>query len=321
MADWFETRFREPVDAGQLDPAFVARVRALVVKEWQADAGWTPSEDSDADDPEGDIIMLDTEDRPTGNEPASPRNGSPGRWLLVAAAVALVAIIGAVLAAGDDEDKIDTVTSVPAPDPGRPVADLFDQDLEPGRYVIDPDADAATPLRVTYDVAAEGWRGWLGTYKEVTGAGRVILAITTVDNVVREACSDQRPAEPAVGPTVDDLATALANLAPFEVTSPPSDVTIAGYHGKHLELRVPDLRVTNGSFADCTGGNLHSWIAPYLGGSFFGYDNSGAGGTEEFWILDVEGTRLVLVTDQSPTSRPQDLAEMEAIFDSIRIEP
>ena len=43
MADWFETRFREPVDAGQPDPAFVARMRALVVEEWQADAGTTPA--------------------------------------------------------------------------------------------------------------------------------------------------------------------------------------------------------------------------------------------------------------------------------------
>src|SRR5687768_12423946 len=105
MADWFETRFREPVDAERVDPAFAARVRALVVKEWQADAGWTPSEDSDPDDQEGDIILLETEDRPTGNEPASPRHRSPGPWLLVAAAVALVALVGAVLAAGGDDEN------------------------------------------------------------------------------------------------------------------------------------------------------------------------------------------------------------------------
>jgi hypothetical protein len=210
---------------------------------------------------------------------------------------------------------------VPTGPPPRNANELSGEELEPGSYFIDPDGDASTPLRVTFEVAAEGWGGWLGTYKEPPGSGRVILSITTVDNVVREACSDQRPAEPAIGPTVDDLAAALSSLAPFAVTSPPTDVTISGYHGKHLELTVPELRVTNGQFADCTEGNLHSWIAPLLGNSaFFGYEQV-PGATEEFWILDVNGTRLVLVIDQSPTSSPEDLAEMDAIFDSIRIEP
>ena len=78
-----------------------------------------------------------------------------------------------------------------------------------------------------------------------------------------------------MGPTVDDLAAALSQLAPFEVTAPPTDVTLFGYPGKHLELTVPALPVTGGGdgreFADCIGGKLHSWISPNLGGAFFGY--------------------------------------------------
>ena len=49
VRDWF----REPVDAGQLDPAFVARMRELVVEEWQADAGTIPSAETDPDYREG----------------------------------------------------------------------------------------------------------------------------------------------------------------------------------------------------------------------------------------------------------------------------
>ena len=73
-----------------------------------------------------------------------------------------------------------------------------------------------------------------------------------------------------MGPTVDDLATALSQLAPFEVTAPPTDVTLFGYPGKHLELTVPDR-----GFADCGNGELHSWISPLNGGSFSGYDGPG----------------------------------------------
>ena len=327
MADWFETRFREPVDSERLDPAFAARVRALVVEEWQADAGSTPLDDTDADDRGGHIIMLEIEDHPTtGDEPEPPRRGSPGRWLLVAAAVALVALVGALLAAGgDDETEIDTATSVSTPNAPTDILSLEEglQYLEPGRYSIDPDGDPSTPLTVVYEVAAEGWSPWIGAAK-FNDDGHVGLSITTVDNLVREGCRDQAPQNPAVGPTVDDLATALSALGPFVVSAPPTDVTLLGYPGKHLQLTVPDLPVSgfgnNRVFKDCLGRDLLSWIAPNLGGAFHGY-NGEPGRTEDFWILDVDGTRLVIETNQSPETPSQDLAEQEAILDSIRIQP
>jgi hypothetical protein len=169
--------------------------------------------------------------------------------------------------------------------------------LEPGTYFIDPDADPSTPLRVVYEVPAEGWSMWIGAAKS-SDDGHVGVSITTVTNLVRHGCRDHSPADPPVRPSVDDLATALADLAPFKVTSPPMDVTAFGYRGKHLELTVPDLPVEgqgdDRSFAQCVGGNLESWIAPEaLGGAFYGY-NAEPGRIEEFWILDIEGTRLMI---------------------------
>jgi hypothetical protein len=87
-------------------------------------------------------------------------------------------------------------------------------------------------------------------------------------------------------------------------------------------------------FIDCVDGELHSWISPLNGpwgsptllahspdslGAFNAYQKSGQ--TEEFWILDVEGTRLVLVSFDTPGAPPADIAERDAIFESIRIEP
>ena len=37
--------------------------------------------------------------------------------------------------------------------------------LEPGTYVIDPDGDPSTPLRVGYEVPTEGWSSWIGAVK------------------------------------------------------------------------------------------------------------------------------------------------------------
>jgi hypothetical protein len=198
--------------------------------------------------------------------------------------------------------------------------------LEPGTYFIDPDGDPSTPLRVVYEVPFKGWLNWIGTTNSSNGA-HVMVSITTVTNLVRHGCRDHSWADPPVGPSVKDLTTALADLAPFRVTSPPKDVTIYGYSGKHLELTVPDLPVEgpvdDRSFAKCEEGHLKSWVAPVdtePGDAFYGY-NGEPGRTEEFWILDVDGTRLMIEANWSPASLREDVAEMRAILDSIRIEP
>jgi hypothetical protein len=112
--------------------------------------------------------------------------------------------------------------------------------LEPGSYFMDPDLDPSTPLRVVFEVASDDWLQWIGTFKR-GGAGHVGVSITTVSNLVRHGCRDHSRPDPPIGPTADELAAALADLAPFRVTSPPRDVKIYGYRGKHLELTVPDL--------------------------------------------------------------------------------
>ncbi|MFL5799046.1 MAG: hypothetical protein ACJ77A_14095 [Actinomycetota bacterium] len=197
--------------------------------------------------------------------------------------------------------------------------------LDPGTYLIDPDLDPSTPLRVTYEVPSEGWAQWTGAVKWDDEAKRLdAVAITTVTNLVRDGCLDHSYAEPPVGPSVDDLATGLAALAPFRVASPPKDVTVYGYRGKHLELTVPDVPIDHEGFMGCIGGNLNSWAGALDavhedGESFGGY--TGPGYREEFWILDVEGTRLVIAAERSPGLPSRDLAELQEILDSIRIEP
>jgi hypothetical protein len=225
----------------------------------------------------------------------------------------------------------DADTTAPSdPIPAPMVQDIMElaafAPLEPGTYTIDPDLDPSTPPRVVYEVPAEGWAQWIGAAKPADD-GFVMVSITTVTNLVRHGCRDHSWADPPVGPSVDDLAAALADLAPFRVTSPPTDVTIYGYRGTHLELTVPDLPVEGEGddrrFARCAGGTLKSWVAAIdtaAGDAFYGY-NGEPGRTEEFWILDVDGTRLMIEANWSPASPGKDVAEMRAILDSIRIEP
>ena len=332
MSDWFEIRFREVGEPGGLDPAFAARVRTLVVDAWGEDTvASIPREtevggtDAGTDHDLEEVIMLETEERVRSDEPGEPPRSRRGRWVVAAAAVVAIAVMTALLV-GDTEDDVDTATADPAP-PAREVPQVEEfLDLEPGRWFVDVDGDPATTLRVSFDIVEEGWMSWLGA-ANFSGASHVVLTTMTVDNVVADACTDHTPADPPVGPSVDDLATALTQLRPFEVSSPPRDVTLLGYEGTHLQLTVPDLPTTsdrgNVQFAGCTGGNLESWYSPLHDGgerAYFGY-NGESGRTEDFWILDVDGTRLVITTQFGPGSMDSDVAELEAIFDSIRIEP
>jgi hypothetical protein len=240
----------------------------------------------------------------------------------------------------------DAVGSPEAPSDESPTATVQDimeleffAPLDPGTYFIDPDLDPSTPLRVVYEVTFEGWSMWIGAAKfaeertTCSSSGcpglpsHVGVSITTVSNLVRHGCRDHSWADPPVGPSVDDLATALADLAPFRVTSPPKDVTIDGYGGKNLELTVPDLPVEGDPgddrrFTGCVDGKLMSWVGAIdtePGDAYYGY--TGPDYREEFWILDVDGTRLMIVAERSPGSARKDIAEQRAILESIQIEP
>jgi hypothetical protein len=248
--------------------------------------------------------------------------------LLMLALVVVVAGCGSGREAGPANTSHSA--SDPSPDPAiqdvMKVADIGSfAPLEPGTYFMDPDLDPSTSLRVVYEVAADGWVQWLGASK-FAADGHVAVSITTVSNLVRHGCRDHSRLDPPIGPTADDLATALAELAPFRVTSPPTDVTIYGYRGKHLELIVPNLPMTGRGndrrFAECAGGKLKSWVdplsRPYAEDAFYGY--TGPGYTEEFWILDIDGSRLMIAAERSPGSPPDDVDAQRAILDSIRIE-
>ena len=308
------------------------------------------SVDAEPDDREGSIIMLEIEALPTGDQAALPRRRSPNGWrMAAAAAVAVIAIVGALLVApgGDEATPIGTAAATPTtaipttaiPTTAAPARDALGSSRGPGRYFVDPDGDDATPLRVTFQTASGGFGSWFGWGNYLPEAdGFTALSITTVTNLVSDGCRDHTPLDPPVGPTVDDLAIALSQLAPFEVTAPPTDVALFGYQGKHLELTVPDLPSTDFSgrndaqFTDCVDGEIHSWISPIndlsfglLGhsspppGHFQAYQTPGQ--TEEFWILDVDGTRVVLVSFDTPNAPADDIAERDAIFDTIRMEP
>jgi len=216
-------------------------------------------------------------------------------------------------------------TAVPAPTYPANVMEVPQfSPLEVETYFVEP---VGTDIQVFYTIPTEGWISWIGAFKPGLATDPpnsvVGFSIVNVTNVVRDGCTGHVAVLPPVGPTVDDMATALAALSPFVLTKPPSAVTIDGFSGKHLELTVPDLTlggpVDDPKFTDCTSGELSSWIGPPLGFAYYGYSHPGQ--VEELWLLDIDGTRLMIQTLRSPGSSEGDLAELHSIFESIDIVP
>ena len=250
------------------------------------------------------------------------------RWRptsLFAAAMLATLLIGGALSLGSDPFSPD-----PTPDPSQHIRVHFvdeGDELEAGvTYWVDPDYDHVTPLRVDFMVPTAGWLPWTGTYKDIDDEGggppreRISINIVEITNLTVDACNDKSFRTPAVGPSVDDLAEALLDLPPFEVVSPAADVSAYGYRGKHLVLRIPDDMVANdGLFEDCTG-TIRAWTSQIFDGTaYYGYVRPGD--TEEYWILDVEGTRLVISVLTAAGTSSQLVAEGQAVLDSIEIVP
>ena len=136
--------------------------------------------------------------------------------------------------------------------------------------------------------------------------------IFIVTNVVADPCDETALRDPSVGPTVDDLVTAISSL-PWSAVTPPTDVTVDGFRGKEFEVTAPTRSPCVGHGRLCNVGD-RATAAQRLANL--------PGARNRLRILDVQGTRVVIAGYYLPgTTSSQDLAEINAIIDSVRIEP
>jgi len=240
-------------------------------------------------------------------------------WQLATVAVVGVLIIGlgavwlgGSWGVGGPSGPTPSPTPVPSPFPSS-------GDVEPGTYVLQGTGSPSITLTLT-----TGWQSDNGAPVKNNGtSASLTLMPWIVRNVTSDPCQwNPDPAlspsqtallDPPVGPTVDDLASALAKQ-PLRDATTPAAITIDGYAGKSLELTVPaDL-----DFSTCSGGFFVSWVGPTTDDTM-GFARPGS--HDRVLIIDVAGARLVLDAIDFPDATAQDRAELQAIVDSIQIEP
>jgi hypothetical protein len=134
-----------------------------------------------------------------------------------------------------------------------------------------------------------------------------VVAITfqIVDNVRTAPCSDQDNAElldPPVGPSVDDLVTAISDLEGYEATA-PENITVSGFEGKELTLTA----VEHGCGA--------TWATADR------VTGMGAGEINLLRVLDVDGVCVLIAGAYNGSTPEADVATLEQVMDSVQIEP
>lgn len=236
--------------------------------------------------------------------------------LVATAAVVAVAVAGVNLLPGSQTGPggpgslaptaSSSASPLPSPSP-QPTASLVAHTLRPCCLEDNPSAAA-----MTYTIMApKSWEPYedLGVWPIGQGndpPNGAFLGLYPGGDVFSEPCltNSEAGADVPVGPTVDDLVTALVDHPSLDVTDPVG-VTIAGYSGTYLDLTVPD------DIGECV--------------RYFAMDHhiyaQGPGQRWHMWILDVDGTRVVVETNDYPGTPPERLAEMQAMIESLEINP
>jgi hypothetical protein len=235
--------------------------------------------------------------------------------------VALFAISGCTTGQGVASGAgVASLTPPPSlsPSPSQSTAEVPIGSIPPGTYVISDGCCVGTkPLYLTVPA---GWEtfdpAFVSKHPSLEDGFGLIVEAWRVGNVYADPCHRAGSGlKPAVGPTVDDLATALAKENGPNASA-ITDVTLGGYPARKIVLTVPkglDL-------ATCQDKSYSWWSHP---------DEPGGWGPRIFfkprvdtvYILDVEGTRQVVNAGNLPNTTAADRAELEQVVASIRFEP
>jgi hypothetical protein len=249
--------------------------------------------------------------------------------LIAVAAVIAVAVVGLNVlpqiggSVGAAPTQTPTATVTPVPEStGTAIALPSTGPLEAGRYFIA--AGTSTPGRLTVTVPA-GWATSAGFIYSRIGEpfdrpspysppGHVVFTNWMVTHVYGDACH-WAGAYVDAGTTTDQLISALA-AQKGRTASAPTDLTISGYPAKRIESRV----VADIDLSVCDRGVVSLWPDPGPDASG-GLCCVGVGSTDVIYAVDVDGERLVLFASYQLDSSLSEVAELETMALSLKIDP
>ena len=296
------------------------------------------------------VTMIDVKT----TDPTEPPQKRPMRVVVAGILAAAAAVVAIVVVASSDVDVVTPVdepsTTVPLTPLPRALPNTSPGELEPGTYFVDEVTGKPT-ARILFTIGA-GWGTQHGPGIQQFDTGKILFSRPYAvfsdachpgpaadDNGIWQGARPPHLVPPDPGPvaTVDGLVAALIEQRGWADVTAPSDISVDGYAGKAFQRTVPaDIsncspgvygprtRPANWDFSGLP--KFRSWEG-YEFGLFELYE---PGEVETLWVLDIDGTVVVIHTRLLPsaTTGARALAgpsaaaraEFAAVLDSIRIE-
>lgn len=293
LVEELRQRLHAELERSPLDDTAAARGRLTIAR----------PQANDERAPMADMLMSEVDE---------PDRERKNRWRSPGFAAAAVVVLGigaiAVALSNTNADDDGGVSQAPTVAPTTTAAPRIVTGQVPG-----------TELTVTYALP-DGWQD-AGT-GFMTRSDSSVVNFWNVGNVYVDGC-EWTLLDPQLGPTVDDLANVWAELPGFTATTPVA-ITVDGYAGKRVDYIVPDYEIvvdpaTGEEEADCFFGKFGLWTETPGIGTSPNFWAQVPGQQNRQWILDVDGTRLVINEWSEPGTTPEELADMDQFLASIQI--
>jgi hypothetical protein len=277
--------------------------------------------------------------------PATPQQRAPwslrrfsamnGFWKLAAgaAAVAVLALVGMMLMPRPGGVATPGVVATASPNASaRPASGpasaapsaLQPGPLAPGRYRGNPVGTVDWIVTVPAGFSAFGHDGVIPDDVDTGPPDGMGFAVLWPGKLYRDPCHGTA-GDIDAGTSVDDLIAAISTQPMYE-TSAPTPSTVGGFSGRQIDILMP----SDIDFASCTNNGGDPSVPAGTGGYFIWQSQSrgganvfaqGPGNRFHVRVLDVAGTRVVVLTEDFPGTSPANLARMDAIVGSLEFSP
>ena len=238
-------------------------------------------------------------------------------------AVAAIVIVASALAAcgSDPRESPDDAASRPtsAPESSTTPSPSLAGGLPLGPHPVTK--EIGTGVEITVTIGSPGWHGepnegWM-CWDACDDRGAALIAYNDRDYYVYgDPCRWSTTGPDAPARSADDFVATLAEQASREA-SIPEDITLDGYTGKKVILRMsdnPDLAFSAGDFPDCDDAHFSLFG---VAGEHPARWSQEPGQIEEVWAVDVNDVIAVLIGLYYPETPQDDVDEVRALLASM----
>lgn len=227
---------------------------------------------------------------------------------VVVVPAAIIAIALASCQVGSSEPTATPTVTMTAEPTATPAPRLNGQDpLDAGRYQINAGLSTDVSVAVPSGWSAGGDWVVIGPRGNDEPDGMAIRFYTIPNLAANPLAHSEGNLDPPVGPTVDDMVQAIVAHPAWTATE-PTDITIDGHAGQLVAIMIPtDAELpaddTFYLYAEPGGGGIWGW-AP--------------GQTFDWYIVDVDGQRLIIDSFHYPGTSEEDLAAQRTVVESVQ---